>query len=538
MITRRLFIASSLQATLPAAERIGISTGGEVRFAIHSDPKTFDPLQVTEEIGESIRYLTSGSLVRVNRRTLRPELELAESWKVNGTGRRVTIELRRGISFSDGTPFDAEDVAYTLGRLLDPQKPVPAGDALRALAGSIRSQVSGRHTAVLDFTNPVAAPERVLGFPILSSRSPLKEKTVLGIFQIDDYKPGSYVRLRRNPNYWKKDASGRRLPYVDALRLEVTQNRDLELVRLSRGELHFVSTVSPESFDRLRREQPESARDAGPSLDFEMAWFNLAPQAPIAAHKKEWFGNRNFRRAISDAINRADLVHMVYRGYAVPAAGCVSPANPRWAHPKLKPPVCDPAAAIRRLASDGFRLENGRLKDRAGHPVEFSVITNASSKTRSRMASLIQQDLSRIGVQLQVVTLDFPSLVERISRTLHYEFCLLGLTNVDADPNGLANMWPSSGSQHAWNPNQAKPATPWEAEIDRLMLEQGTAMQPAGRKAAFDRVQEIAWEHAPILFLLHPHALCAVSGALRNASPVAVHPRVFWNAEHLWLERT
>jgi len=152
------------------------------------------------------------------------------------------------------------------------------------------------------------------------------------------------------------------------------------------------------------------------------------------------------------------------------------------------------------------------------------------------MGAMIQQDLHKIGVQLNLVTLDFPSLIERISRTYQYESCLLGLTNVDLDPDAQMNVWLSSGPQHQWNPEQAAPETAWEAEIDRLMRAQASALDPKKRKAGFDRVQEIVSEQAPFLYLVNKDALVAVSPALHNVRPSVLRPQVLWNAEWLYLE--
>src|SRR5262249_46194828 len=153
---------------------------------------------------------------------------------------------------------------------------------------------------------------------------------------------------------------------------------------------------------------------------------------------------------------------------------------------------------------DGFQATpNGPLRDSDGHPVEFSVITNAGNQSRERMAAMIQQDLAAIGVRLQIVSLDFPSLLDRIGKTQNYEACLLGLNNYDLDPDGQMNLWLSSSSNHCWNPKQASPATSWEAEIDRLMHAQAANPDGRRRKALFDRVQEIVSEQAPVVFLLN-----------------------------------
>jgi peptide/nickel transport system substrate-binding protein len=125
--------------------------------------------------------------------------------------------------------------------------------------------------------------------------------------------------------------------------------------------------------------------------------------------------------------------------------------------------------------------------------------------------------------------------MERLSRTFDYEACLLGLTNIDLDPSGQMNVWMSSAANHQWNPNQPSPATPWEAEIDRLMLAQNSTASPAKRKAYFDKVQEIVWEQAPFLYLVNRNALVAISGAVANARPSMLRPSAFWNVEFLAL---
>ncbi|HBY59637.1 MAG TPA: hypothetical protein DEH78_07420 [Solibacterales bacterium] len=177
------------------------------------------------------------------------------------------------------------------------------------------------------------------------------------------------------------------------------------------------------------------------------------------------------------------------------------------------------------------------MRDAAGNAVEFSVITNAGSKPRERMAVLIQSDLARVGIKLNVVTLDFPALVERIMKSLDYEACLLGLMNVELDPNSQMNVWLSTSAMHPWNPSQAKPETPWEAEIDRLMHAQAASADPKERKAAFDRVQRIVRDEAPVIYLVHKNVLTAVHPRVANAQPVILFPQSYWNAESLAVER-
>jgi peptide/nickel transport system substrate-binding protein len=508
--------------------------GGELRFCLRNEPKTFDPLKVEDDASAAIRYLTGGVLVRVNRQTQELEPELAQSWKVSKDGRQITFRLRSGVSFSDGTGFSAGDVAYTIQQLMDPALHSPTGDAFRSGAGSVETKIISATQISIGFPAPVAGLDRLFDqVAILSERSPKKEMAVLGPFMVADYKPGSSVLLKRNPNYWKTDAQGRKLPYLDSIELDIQPNRDVEMLRFKRGEVDLINSLDSEYFDKLAATSPQLVHDAGPSLDSEQLWFNEVAKSPIPGYKKNWFRSAPFRRAISEAINREDLSRVVFHGHAQPAVGPFSPANKFWFNSKLKPQEYNADAALKALQADGFRMENGALKDKDGNEVVFSIITNAGNKARERMAVLIQDDLQKIGIHVNVVTLDFPSLIERMTQSFDYEAIILGLTNVDLDPNGEMNVWLSSSENHQWNPQQKTPETAWEAEIDRLMRSQASSSDVKKRKEAFDRVQEIVVEQEPFIFLINKNALSAVSMTVRGATPVILSPQTFWNAE--WL---
>ena len=305
-------------------------------------------------------------------------------------------------------------------------------------------------------------------------------------------------------------------------------------MRYKRGEVHLINTVSPSIFEKLSADSA-SVRDAGASTDTEQLWFNQVPSAPLPAYKKVWFTSTNFRRAISEAINRNDLARIVYRGHAVPAIGIISPSNKFWFNTSLTPHAYDTSSALRKLQQDGFQLQGETLKDKAGNAVEFSIATNAGNRARESMATMIQQDLKKIGIKVNVVTLDFNSLLERMTQSYNYEACLLGFQNVELDPNSQMAVWLSSADNHQWNPNQKSPATPWEAEIDKLMRAQGASGDEHKRKQYWDRVQQIAWEQEPFIYLINKDALVAIAPAVKNAEPSVFRPQTFWNVETLAL---
>jgi peptide/nickel transport system substrate-binding protein len=514
---------------------LAAQSGGELRFALRADPKTFDPLLAAEEPSEAVRFLTGGVLIRLNRQTQQLEPELAASWKVRDQGKRIDFVLRPNVRFSDGTPFGPADVVAVVRRLMDPNLHSPIADSFRASGGDMRAAMMGSDQVSVFLSAPVAGLELLFDQLVIPSSRP-GSNAVLGPFTVAEFKGGQYVLLRRNPYYWKTDSSGRKLPYVDSVRLYIQTNREIEMLRFRRGEIDLVDKMDAEAYDRLRKESPSAVRDAGPSLDAEFFWFNQSPSASYPPYKRKWMESRLFRRAISAAINRDDIVRLVYRGYAHPAASPASPANTLWVNSNLRSQPYDPGAARDLLQKDGFRLDGETLRDRDGNPVEFSLITNAGSPTRTQIGTILQQDLKKIGVRLNFTPMEFQSLLERITRTQQYEACLLGPSNTDIDlPNSQMDMWLSSGALHPWSPNEPKPATAWEAAIDGLMQTQHAALDHQTRKAAFDRVQEIIAEEAPIVYLVFPDVLVGVSPSVRNAAPSGMPPHLTWNIESLWL---
>lgn len=526
----------ALVAVIALAGIASAAKAKELRFSIPGDPRSFDPLHIEESNSQILRYLTAGVLVRVNRVTDQLEPELAESWTLKNGGREIVFRLRPDLRFSDGSPLTAADVAKTLKRAFDSKEASPAGDTFRVAEGYPDVRVAGPRELVVVYKKPKANLDRL--FDQLGIPGPASGRffATAGPFVTAEYHPGDYIRLVRNPHYWKRDSSGKALPYLDSIRIDIQQNRDLELARFLRGESHLIHHLDPEAFDRIAKELPAAAHNLGVSLDSEFLWFNEAPARTLPEWKRRWFTSTAFRRAVSGAVQRNDLSRVVYRGYAHPAFGPISPANQFWFNAALKPLSADAKTALSDLSRAGFRLDRGILQDAEGHRVEFSIVTNSSNRPRQRMAELIQEDLSKVGIKVNIVALDFGSMMERISKTLDYEAAILGFSNVEVDPLEEMNFWLSSGVQHPWWPAEKTPATPWEAEIDRLELAQSSEISRQERRKAIDEVQQIVSAQQPIVYLVNPDYLCAWSPALRGVQPAVATPQIFWNIEWLRLE--
>ena len=503
----------------------------QISWSLKYDPKTLDPAKVDDQVSEMVRYLTGGVLLRVNRTTQQVEPALASSWSVRPDGRTVTFHLRDGLRFSDGSPLSSADVVATLTRVLNPATAAPVAEEFIApLETTVEAK--GPRDIVVHLAKRVVSIGKVFDEIAIQPASAQGDSRVTsGSFVVAEYKRGEYLRLARNPNYWRRDSRGVQLPYLSSVRLDIVANPEQDQLRFLRGQYQVLNTVAADNFSLLSAKASQSVHDLGPALNTEQLWFNQASTSPLPAWEKEWFQSQRFRLAISEAIHRSDLARIAYDGHATPASGFISPANTLWHNNQIQPVREDINASLKLLAADGFHRNGSVLFDHLNHPVKFSIVTNSGNRSRAKMAALIQQDLSALGIQVNVVTLDFPALIDRLMHTQDYEAAMLGLSNVEPDPSSMMNVWLSSSPNHQWNPSEKTPATAWEAEIDQQMQLQAAAPTDKERKRAVDRVQQIVAEQQPFIYLVYPNMLYAVSPSLSGVQLSVLQPGVVSNID-------
>ena len=531
---RLLALLAMLVFALPASPQSG---GREVAWSIGYDPATLDPAKVDDQASELVRYLTGGVLLRTNRHTQAVEPSLAAQWSVSPDGRTVVFRLRKGLLFSDGSPLSAADVSWSVQRVLAPATAAPVAEEFLS-PREVTVDAPDAETVIVHLPKRLVEIGHIFDEIAIEPRGrPSEGRVTAGPYRVTEYRRGQLVRLERNPHYWKHDAAGAQLPYLPSIRLDVVASEEQEQVRFMRGQYQFLNALSPDYFNLLKRTMPQAAHDLGPSLNTEQLWFNQAPGSPLPGYEKQWFQSTAFRVAVSRAIHRADLARLAYAGHATPAYGFISPANHGWYDSQLDAPHEDAAAARALLASAGFhRVDSGgraTLFDAGNHAVRFSILTNAGNAPRARMAALIQQDLAALGIEVTVVVLDFPALIERLMHTQDYEACLLGLSNVDPDPNSMMNLWLSSSPNHQWNPSEKTPATSWEAAIDAAMRVQASASAMSERVRAVHQVQRIVAAEQPFIYLVYPNVLYGVSPALAGVDLSVLQPGAVWNMETL-----
>ncbi len=534
-------------------------------MSLRGEPKTLNPLIAADARSREVIGVMQADLVHINRATQLTEPALAKSWKISPDGLTYTLVLGQGIKFSDGQPLNADDVLFTFRVYLDESVHAPQRDLLIVGGKPITVRKADAHTVVFQLAKTYGVGERLFdGLAILPRHlleKPYQEGKLgqigslatardqwagLGPFRLKEYVAGQRLVLERNPYYWRSDAKGNRLPYVDELVFLFVPNADAQVLKFQSGETDMISQLGAENFSVLSRQQRGyTMTDAGPGLEYNFLFFNLndasEKTSPEMQRKQKWFREVKFRQAVSAAVDREAIVRLVYQGRGAALWGLVAPGNRRWGNAKLAHPARSLERARTLLKEAGFTWSNGpngesTLSDSDGKPVEFSILTSSSNADRSKMAALIQDDLKQLGMRVQVVPLEFRSLLDRLTQTKDYDACVMGIASLDADPNTDINVWLSSGGTHLWNPSQAHPATPWEAEIDRLIEEQMSARTFEQRKILYDRAQEVLAENQPMIFLASPNILAGAKNSIGNFHPAVLEPYVLWNVEQLYLK--
>jgi peptide/nickel transport system substrate-binding protein len=539
--------------------------GGHLVVSLRAEPKTLNPLIAGDAPSRQAIGAMQADLIHINRATQLTEPSLAKSWTVSRDGLQYTIKLRQGLRFSDGHPVDADDILFSFQLYLDENVHAPQRDLLIVGGKPIVVRKTDSHTVVFKLAKPYGAAERLFdGLAILpkhlleqpykqgklDQQWPLAVTTAqiagLGPYRFKEYVAGQRLVLERNPYYWKTDTKGNRLPYLDELDFLFVPSADAEVIRFQSGETDIIgiSRVGADSFSALSRQsRGYTMADAGAGLEYNFLFFNLnsldVKASPDLSRKQKWFANVKFRQAVSLAIDRQAIVRLVYQGRGAALWGPVTPGNRRWQNTSLTNPTRSVDAARELLRAAGFSWKKdstgeSSLVDASGAVVEFSIVTSSSNAERTKMATLIQDDLKQLGMRVQVVPLEFRSLLDRVLQTKEYDACVLGVVNYDADPNADINVWLSSGGSHFWNLGQPKPATPWETEIDQLMEKQLASRTFDERKRSYDRIQEIIRENQPLIFLASPDILAGAKNTIGNFHPAILEPYVLWNVEQLF----
>ena len=541
--------------------------GGKLVYRVSSPPKTFNYLLANDEPSIVVAFfLLNSRLVEFDHSTQTYVPGLAEAWTTDPDRRSVDIRLRHGLKFSDGQPLTSSDVAFVLEATYDERNKTELfRDALLINGKPISVKVIDDRNLQFVFPETIAAPDNYLYNIAVLPRHALEADQKAGKFS-DAWKitapPASVVSsgpfvvssaaaaerivLKRNSNYWKHDAQGTQLPYLDELSLEVVPDANQARVGLDQATIDIVDRIRPTDYaSLLNAGGAVRAFDLGPSLGVDYIWFNLNPAkadgTQVNPAKLAWFSDAKFRRAISMAIDRDSIARSTLQGLATPLYGVVSPANRTWANPDLPKIAYNLGQAASLLEEAGFTKRGAadapELLDAQGNRVEFSLLVPAENEPRKLMAAVVQEDLAKLGIRMQVVPIEFAAVTNAWTKSYDYDAILLGLSVTDLEPSTYANLVLSSGEAHQWRPNQKSPSTAWETKVDELFAEQARESDPEKRKAKFHEIQRIVADASPVITIVTRHVVSAANSRVGNFSPSPMFPYSMWNAEELFIKQ-
>jgi peptide/nickel transport system substrate-binding protein len=545
------------RATRPASTTTALRSGGEVIVSMRGEPRTFNRFAGRDQTTDLIATLTQAKLVRINRATQDIEPWLAERWTRSDDGRGYTLALRPNVLFSDGHPFTADDVVFSFEAAYDDRTGSPLGDSLAVGGRPLQVTAPDPQTVAITFPSAFGPGLRLLdNLPILAKhklQKALKDGTFarawgvatppgeivgLGPFVLAEYHPGQRVVFTRNTHYWRVDAAGTPLPYLDRVTLEIVPDQDAELLRLESGQIDMTAdSVRPEDYAPLKR-AADAGRitlvDLGVGFDPDSLWFNLKPGAFGDDSRAAWLQRDEWRRAVSMAVDRELFAETVLLGAGVPVFGPVTPANKKWYSAAVGRESYDPARARELLASIGLTDRNGDgvLEDAQQRPARFTLVTVKGRTALERGAAVIRDELKKVGVVTDVAALDQPAVVQRFLSGA-YDAVYFHLITTDTDPAVNLDFWLSSGSAHVWNIGQQTPATDWERRIDELMARQIASPDEGERRRVFEEVQRVFAERLPVIYFVAPRIIVATSSRMTNLTPAVSRPQLLWSPDTL-----
>ena len=547
-----------------------VQPGGRLVIAASASPRTFNPLFSVDGASDSIIRLLFAPLVNLDWTTQEPGPGLAESWSVAPDQKTWTFKLRPGVRWSDGEPLTADDVVFTWNDIMYNRE-------FNRLTFDV-FRVGGQQFAVTkadDFTVRVVTPEAFAPFLEFFGSVAVLPKHVLetavkakvfpaaygvgskpgrivgcGPYRLKEFRLGQFTLLERNPEYWVTDRQSRRLPGFDEVMFTVTGLAPgSELAAFLAGKSDVCEAVRPQTYAPLKQAAAAGrfqVVELGIGAERDFLWFNqntgtdAAGKPIVDPAKLKWFRSSKFRQAFSCAIDRDRLVRQAYGGRAQPIYGFLSTENQKWNNPNIPRYGFDLARARALLAEIGIqpRDAGGAMRDADGNPIEILFYSNLGNPLREKAARMIQEDLSKLGVKLIYLPIDYRALLERISATCDYECALMGLGGGGGDPASQMNVLRSSDELHQWFPVQKTPSTDWEARIDSLMDAQMRTLDIVQRKKCFDEVQVILAEELPMIYTVAPFAAAAIRSDVGNLRPATLTPyHLTWSLEELFFKK-
>lgn len=540
-----------------------------VASTIGDGPKTFNPWEAKDATSASISEMLYDGLATIDVNTGQIIPKLAKNITVMPDKKTYKISLRHGAKWSDGKPITADDVVFTWDKIIfaglgntSTRDSLYIGDKLPSVKKINDYEVEFKTIVPFDpflraLTTPIA-PKHIME-PItqkgysefsayMSGSADPKKFVTSGVFIVEDYQTAQRIVFKRNPNYYKIDLKGQKLPYLDKYIILIVGNTNSQLLKFQSGEIDIIS-VDGANVSVLKAQENKKNSDfkiynLGASTGTTYFAFNMSKGKDkdgkyyVEPYKQKWFNNLNFRKAVEHALDRKALIMNVANGVGVPLYTAESPAS-IYLNKDLKEPEYSIYKAKVLLKKSGFYYDkNGNLYDKNGNKVEFSLYTNAGNLPREAMGVSIKQDLSRIGITVNFKPMEFNTLVNKLLGTLDWESVILGFTGSPIDPHGGINVWNTEGPLHLFNKkdgNKPQAVTDWELKLNEIFNKAALELDFGKRKKLYDEYQKIVYEQKPLIYLYSPLRIEAIRTKFKNVYPTPLGD-ILHNIEEIYIE--
>ncbi len=501
---RSLIAALTLAlAALPAQAALaqGVQKGGTLKAAWSQEPASLDPhassayssFQILENVLDTLVGIdTKGNLIP----------QLATSWKSSDAGKTWTFTLRPNVKFSNGRALSADDVAYSLNRLLDPK--TASGNAYH-LSGVISITAPSKTAVVLKLKE---ARTNILGD--LTSKSTgifakegVDNKTIgtapigTGPFKIASYQPGVGVKLVKNPYYWQAG-----LPYLNGIDIRVIPDEGVRRSSLVSGDVDWVMAVPPQDVPELKK-NPKLVIDSVPAFSYWYIGLNL---------KRKPFDQKAVRQAIAQGVNRDQIVQGAVFGQAVTTQSPI-PSNNAFSQ-KYTPYTGGLEQAKTLLAKGG--VPQG---------FETSVMVTTQYPESVRIAQILQAQLAPLGIKVNIRTLEWAQWLDEEAKGNFDMFVLSWNAMIDPSEYFYAQHRTGQGFNFTGYSNPA---------LDKLLDSARVATSTAQRKSLYARINKLVVDDAPYVYLYNPYNVNAYA---KDVNGYQARPDQAINFTKTWLKK-
>ena len=494
---RRTFLKGSLAALalpsllgLPTPARAAVR-GGKMSYARYADSLFLDP--VLSDANVDIWVLTNlyDTLIAPTEDGVGLQPGLATKWDVAGDGKTVTLTLRQGVKFADGSAMAASDVIWSLDRARDPKM-----GPWNSLLASIDSVTASGDTITLKLKHPdptilpalatfnsAILPQKLFeataGATADDKAKAFAEKPVgTGPFMMTSWQRGVMMTLKRNPYYWKQGADGKALPYLDEVEFQIITDDATRLLKLKAGEVHGAEFIP---YARVK----ELQADAGLRMELwpstRVAYLGMFCGATTKDGKPNPLANLKVRQALNYAINKDAVIAITTLGLGKPMRSFMSSTTPLFAGQELY--KYDVAKAKALLAEAGF-----------AQGFETQIYALSGSADDSNTLAIVQQMWGQVGVKLRIDQVDSATRTARY-REENYSMRTSAWTNDISDPSEIASYF-------AYYPNIHALHSQWQdARCDELYTKSQEETDLKARAAEYKEMQDRYAASAPIVFL-------------------------------------